>query len=84
MRRDPIHVLLIEDDEVDAAQVRRTLRDEPGSFHLHWVSTLQEGLDCLGKGEIDVVLLDLYLPDSRGVDTVVRLRERLRLSPSSC
>ena len=76
MRWDPINILLIEDDEVDAAQVRRTLRDDPGGVHLHWVSTLQEGLDRLGKGETDVVLLDLYLPDSRGVDTVVRLRER--------
>ena len=76
MRRDPIHVLLIEDDEVDATQVRRTLRDEPGRFQLHWVTTLQEGLDHLGKGEVDAVLLDLNLPDSRGVETVVRLRER--------
>ena len=70
-----IQVLLIEDDRVDAAAVRRTLRDDPGEFHLHCVATLQEGLDRLAKGETDVVLLDLHLPDSRGVDTVVRLRE---------
>jgi C4-dicarboxylate-specific signal transduction histidine kinase len=81
MRRDPIHVLLIEDDEVDAAQVRRTLRDEPGRFQLHWVKTLQEGLDHLGKAEVDAVLLDLNLPDSRGVETVVRLRERAPALP---
>lgn len=56
--------------------MRRTLRDEPGRFQLHWVTTLQEGLDHLGKGEVDAVLLDLNLPDSRGVETVVRLRER--------
>jgi len=76
MERDPIRVLLIEDDRVDAAHVRRTLRDDPGGFQLRWVSTLQEGLDYLGKGETDVVLLDLNLPDSRGLDTVVRLCER--------
>jgi signal transduction histidine kinase len=70
-----IQVLLIEDDDVDATQVRRTLRDDPEEFRLHWVTTLQEGLDRLGKGEIDAVLLDLHLPDSHGVDTVVRLRE---------
>jgi C4-dicarboxylate-specific signal transduction histidine kinase len=81
MRRDPIHVLLIEDDEVDATQVRRTLRDEPGRFQLHWVTTLQQGLDHLGKGEVDAVLLDLNLPDSRGVETVVRLRERAPTLP---
>ena len=69
-----IQILLIEDNRVDAAQVRRTLRDDPQEFRLHWVATLQEGLDRLGKGEIDVVLLDLHLPDSEGVDAVVRLR----------
>src|SRR5262245_14700805 len=69
-----IQILLIEDNRVDATQVRRTLRDDPEEFRLHWVATLQEGLDRLGKGEIDVVLLDLHLPDSDGVDTVVRLR----------
>ncbi len=68
-------VLLIEDDRVDAAAVRRSLRDDPAEFRLHCVTTLQEGLDRLAKGEIDVVLLDLHLPDSHGVDTVVRLRE---------
>ena len=81
MRRDPIHLLLIEDDEVDATQVRRTLRDEPGRFQLHWVTTLQQGLDHLGKGEVDAVLLDLNLPDSRGVETVARLRERAPALP---
>jgi C4-dicarboxylate-specific signal transduction histidine kinase len=70
-----IQVLLIEDDRVDAAAVRRSLRDDPAEFRLHCVTTLQEGLDRLAKGEIEVVLLDLHLPDSHGVDTVVRLRE---------
>ena len=70
-----IRVLLIEDDEVDAAQVRRTLRDDPGECHLHSVVTLREGLERLGKGDVDVVLLDLHLPDSHGVETVARLRE---------
>jgi signal transduction histidine kinase len=75
MPNQSIQVLLIEDDDVDATQVRRTLRDDPEEFRLHRVTTLQEGLDRLGKGEIDAVLLDLHLPDSHGVDTVVRLRE---------
>jgi C4-dicarboxylate-specific signal transduction histidine kinase len=81
MQWDQIHVLLIEDNEVDAVQVRRCLGEEPGIFRLDWVTTLQEGLDRLGKGEIDVVLLDLHLPDSQGVDTVVRLRERAPTLP---
>jgi signal transduction histidine kinase len=70
--------LLIEDEPLDAVQVRRTLcwnPDEARRVRLEHVTTLGEGIDRLGKGDIDVVLLDLHLPDSRGIDTVLRLRE---------
>jgi signal transduction histidine kinase len=71
-------VLLIEDDLGDALLVTRRLERELGSLDrisLDRVSTLQEGIDRLGKHATDVVLLDLHLPDSTGTDTVRRLRE---------
>ncbi len=72
----PTRVLLIEDEPVDAALVRRSLpaQAEP-RIRLEQVSALQAGIDRLAKGDLDAVLLDLNLPDSRGVDTVGRLRE---------
>jgi len=70
-------ILLIEDEPIDAALVRRNLGAEGGQRpRLHHVPTLAAGIDRLAKGDVDVVLLDLNLPDSRGVDTVARLRER--------
>src|SRR5512134_3244444 len=70
------HVLLIEDEPVDAARVRRSLRDQPGTgLGLEHVTTLQSGLDRLARGDVDAVLLDLDLPDSRGIETVVRVHE---------
>jgi C4-dicarboxylate-specific signal transduction histidine kinase len=78
VNRDFINLLLIEDDPVDATLVHRTLRQEPDpsfSVRLQHATTLQQGLDRLGKGDIDAVLLDLHLPDSEGVETVRRLRE---------
>lgn len=70
-------VLVVEDDPVDAARVRRALGvfGVGSPFALERVGTLQAGLDRLAKGDVGAVLLDLHLPDSRGVDTVVRLRE---------
>jgi signal transduction histidine kinase len=73
-----IHVLLIEDSLGDALMVtRRLAREGPARnpIDVERASTLQRGLDLLGKGNTDVVLLDLHLPDSTGVDTVLRVRE---------
>jgi len=74
-----VRVLLIEDDPEDVILVERSLGKpvEPSHpFTLEHTAALQEGLDRLGKGDTDVLLLDLDLPDSQGVDTVVRVRER--------
>jgi DNA-binding NarL/FixJ family response regulator len=74
-----VHVLLIEDDPEDVNLVERSLGKPFGPSHpfsLEHTAALQEGLDRLGKGDTDVLLLDLDLPDSQGVDTVVRVRER--------
>ena len=77
MDRPIVRVLLIEDDPVDAASVRRCLREgreDASHFDLVHAPTLQAGLDRLGKADSDVVLLDLHLPDSHGLDTLRRLR----------
>jgi signal transduction histidine kinase len=73
-----VHVLLIEDDPEDVMLVARSLGEffEPSyPFTLEHTAALQAGLDHLGKGDTDVLLLDLDLPDSQGLDTVVRVRE---------
>jgi len=74
-----VRVLLIEDDPEDVILVERSLEKpfEPSHpFRLEHTAALQEGLDRLAKRDTDVLLLDLDLPDSQGVDTVVRVRER--------
>jgi two-component system sensor histidine kinase UhpB len=66
----PIKILLIEDNPGDARLIREMLAEaETGSFALEWVPRLSDGLERLNQGEIDLVLLDLGLPDSRGLDT---------------
>ncbi len=63
-------VLLIEDNPADARLIRELLRDENTSrFELTHTEKLETGLERLTRGGIDVVLLDLSLPDSRGIDT---------------
>lgn len=72
-----IHVLLIEDDPGDARQVREVLK-QPGKdrFTLERASTLTDGIKRLSEHTVDVVLLDLSLPDSFGVSTVDNLLQQ--------
>jgi DNA-binding NarL/FixJ family response regulator len=47
-------------------------------FVLHWTDSQAGGFERLTRGGIDVVLLDLSLPDSSGVETFLSLRDRQR------
>lgn len=66
-------VLLIEDNPGDARLMREYLSEPAGAlFDLEHVVTLSQGLERLGQGGIDLVLLDLSLPDSPMPDTFKR------------
>ncbi len=68
-----MHVLLIEDNETDAVLIREILAEAEGAiFDLEWADRLSAGLERLDKGGVDVILLDLGLPDSQGLETLSR------------
>jgi Flp pilus assembly CpaE family ATPase len=67
-------VLLIEDSPDYAALVQQWLSSRTDiTFVLHWTDSLQAGLNRLRQGGVDVILLDLSLPDSSGVETFNRI-----------
>ncbi len=75
----PVRILLIEDTMEDARLIQEALGAEQGSmtaFQLTHASCLTDGLRHLANNETDVVLLDLKLPDSVGLGSVIRVRER--------
>ncbi len=71
----PIEVLLIEDNPGDARLIQEMLA-EPGKadYKLENADRLSQGLERLLEGGIDVVLLDLGLPDSQGLETLGKVR----------
>jgi len=80
MYDDRLNILLIEDDPGDATYLREIIpAEERVLFNLTWVDRLQAGLEVLSKGPIDVVLLDLNLPDSEGLETLEKVNA---LAPS--
>ena len=73
MESKPIRVLLVEDNLGDADLLQETLAEGASAqFELTGVSRLGEALQRLFEEHFDVVLLDLGLPDSQGLDTFVR------------
>jgi PAS domain S-box-containing protein len=67
-------VLLIEDNPGDARLMREYLADSAGaSFELEHVSSIAAGLERLAAGGIQLVLLDLSLPDSPMAETFQRV-----------
>jgi DNA-binding response OmpR family regulator len=70
-----MRILIIEDNDDDVQLIVEELAEAGGEpFDVESADRLSLGLERLGKGGIDVVLLDLSLPDSHGLDTVYRLR----------
>jgi PAS domain S-box-containing protein len=65
-----IHVLLVEDNPADALMLQTALEaDQQNTFSLTRVERLGEGIARMKQGGIDIVLLDLSLPDSQGLVT---------------
>ena len=71
-----MRVLLVEDNPGDADLIIEMLdRDAAKGFEIVHVPRLASAAEVVGQGEIDLVLLDLGLPDSSGLDTVRNLRK---------
>ncbi len=69
-------ILLVDDDFLDRKQVRLILAKSnlSNSFEIEDASTLSEACRMLADNNYDIVLLDLHLGDSSGLDTVKRAR----------
>ncbi|KQC08159.1 MAG: hypothetical protein APR62_05320 [Smithella sp. SDB] len=70
-KKNRIKVLLIEDNPGDIRIIREMLsEDSHNVFEVVQADHLSQGLECLKDDNIDVILLDLGLPDSQGIDTL--------------
>lgn len=75
-------VLLIEDNPGDARLVVEYLKERYGeNCQVIQVNTLASGLQALRGNVIDIVLLDLGLPDSLGLDGVVSIHAEFPSMP---
>jgi len=83
MNTKPLKLFLVEDNPGDARLIREMLGEIPNiRFTLEQVERLGDALKRLTGGEeADVVLLDLSLPDSRGLETFNRFHDAFKEPP---
>ena len=73
MKEKALQVLVVEDNAGDARLLREMFsKERPGSFEFTHLMRMSEALIHLAKGGVDIVLLDMGLPDGHGLDTVRR------------
>jgi glutamate dehydrogenase (NAD(P)+) len=70
-----IHILTVEDNPEQAALIEGVLRESSRpTFDVSAARTLAEALETLRARPFDIVLLELDLPDSSGLETLVRVQ----------
>ncbi len=71
--RDKVRLLLVE-DHVDTARALSRLLENRG-YKLEAASSVASALEAAGRGEFDVFLCDLGLPDGTGIDFIEKVRK---------
>ncbi len=68
-------ILLIEDDPAAARILKASLESERNpAMNIQLASRIEEGLRILGNSSVDCILLDLNLPDSKGLETITKIQ----------
>src|SRR5260370_18560096 len=71
----PTQILLVEDNPGDANLIQEILSEvESADFCCQFADRLSAALEQLSSTSIDVAQLDLSLPDSNGLETLIKLR----------
>ena len=73
---EPLTLLLVEDDPADAALLETLLEPVGAMVDIHHAWTRREGESLTRDPSVDLVLLDLGLPDSSGLSTIAQWAPR--------
>lgn len=75
-------VLIVDDSPTDSNMIRDMIISEEGSpFDVILADRLSKGLKLLDEEGIDLVLLDLFLPESRGLSTLSKVNDKAPQTP---
>ncbi|MGD0566394.1 MAG: PAS domain S-box protein [Candidatus Goldiibacteriota bacterium] len=82
MGKKEMKVLIIEDSASDASLLTDKLREFKNILcEITTAGSLKESSEMLESGLFDVIFLDLNLPDSRGIETFIKINKNRKESP---
>lgn len=82
LENEKMHILIIEDNPADARLINELISEyNPNIIELTCAETLAAGIEMLSKTDFTAVLLDLGLPDSKGLNTLKRVQTMFPLMP---
>lgn len=78
MNNQSFKILLVEDSKADADSIEAIL-DLEGmiDYQIENVSRVKNALESLSQKNFDVILLDLSLPDSQGIDGIAQIKQQV-------
>lgn len=72
-------ILLIEDNSGDAMLFTEMLVDCPRCYNVTRASRISESLALIDENHFDLIVMDLNLPDERGVNALARIKDKTKL-----
>lgn len=73
---DMMNILMIEDNPADAQRIRNMINSDNMGINLGYANKLSSGLKRIDREDFDVLLLDLNLSDSRGLNTLIKTKKK--------
>ena len=82
MNAKKLTILIIEDNPADTRFVKEALAEgNIGAYDLQYADSVSDGLKKISEEDFYIVLLDLSLPDSTGLETITSISEKNKGSP---
>lgn len=81
MNNETRNILIVEDNPFDFKLTSKLLTKDSSAYSIEWASTLGLGFNKLESAVFDVILLDLNLPDSKGIESLITIRSLAPTTP---
>src|SRR5690554_3430683 len=75
MSKEQIKVLIVDDHQLMIEGLRSLLEDEEGIGSVAGANSMEETLTFLEKNQVDVVLMDINMPEVSGIEITQKIRE---------
>lgn len=79
-----INVAIIDDHAIVRSGLRQYLSEQVDLRVVAEGSSGRDVIDILRRGEVQVLLLDVSMPDQNGIDALAAVRARSATSPTAC